>query len=48
MLSADSSGERVVAYTSVPSASPLSVCAATCAEDVRNSGVNSGARNSSR
>ena len=48
MLRADSSGEPVAAYTSVPRASPVTVLAATCAAEVRKSGVNSGARKSSR
>lgn len=42
ILSADSSGDRVVPYTSVPSARPLTVDAATCADPTVKSGVNSG------
>jgi hypothetical protein len=48
MLSADSSGDPVRAYTRVPSARLLSVEAATCADDATNNGVNSRVRNSSR
>lgn len=48
MLRADSSGERVAAYTNVPRASPVTVVAATCTEEVKKSGVNSGALTSSR
>ncbi len=48
MLRADSSGDPVAPYTSVPSARPLTVEAATCADATVNRGVNSGVRKSSR
>ncbi|GGM02552.1 hypothetical protein GCM10010129_52340 [Streptomyces fumigatiscleroticus] len=48
MLTADSSGESVARYTSVPSARPLTVWAAIPAEEERKRGVNSGVRKRSR
>src|ERR1700729_652371 len=48
MPRAESRAEPVSRKISVPSASPLTVCAATCTALVRKSGLNSGARSRSR
>ena len=47
ITSADSSGNPVEEYTSVASASPVTVDAATCADEATKRAVNSGTRNSS-
>ncbi|GAA3131019.1 hypothetical protein GCM10010521_16320 [Streptomyces rameus] len=44
MLTADSSGEPVTRNTSVPRASPPTVCAAVCAAEPKKRGANSGVR----